>query len=93
MRLATGGGGAGGAGGGAGGATKYKIAEAEIDPHALQDLGDMIPRILDIKAKANIPVRFVLRVEVGDGESPPPDSVTEELNAVLKDISEELGLQ
>jgi len=56
-------------------------------------LGDIMPKLLDVKAKANVPVRFHVRIEVGDGEQVPPENVTNEFNKLLKDIKGELRLE
>jgi hypothetical protein len=66
------------------------VAEADLEPSQVQDLGDIVPELLEIKAKANVPIRFRVRVEMGDEETPPPEGAAEEANAVLKKVQEGL---
>jgi hypothetical protein len=67
-------------------------AEADLEPAQVQDLGDIVPQLLEIKAKANVPIRFHLRVEMGDGKTSPPKEAVDEVNALLKDVDERLRL-
>ena len=71
---------------------KRKTVEADLEPNEMQDLGDAIPTLLEIKAKHNVPIRFNVRIEVGDDEEAPTDESTNEVNAVLKEIREDLAL-
>jgi len=79
-----------GSGGGKGvraeGLDKMLIAESELEPSQIQDLGDIIPKLLEIKAKANLAIRFCVRIEMGDGKTAPPINAAKELNALLKDV-------
>lgn len=83
-----GGGGGGGKGGRAGGSPNIKTAEAEFEPSQLQDLGDAVPKLLDIKAKSNVPLRFHVRLEIGDGVTPPDQKVVDEVNDALDGLSD-----
>lgn len=89
------GGGSGGTGGisGGGGKRKSLTAGAYLEPAQIQDLAELMPKLLDIKAKNNIPIRFHVHVEVGDGEVFPPASVTAELSEILDKVNGELQLR
>jgi hypothetical protein len=65
----TGGGFAGGTGTGAG--TKTLVAQATLEPSEIQDLGDLIPQLLEIKNNANAPLVFRVQIEFGDGSQKP----------------------
>ena len=67
--------------------------EADLEPGQIQDLGDIVPKLLDIKKKSGSPLRFHVRIEMGDGKIAPPDKEAKELNALLKDIKEEWQLK
>ena len=68
-------------------------AEADLEPAQIQDLGDVIPKLLDIKKKTGLPMRFHVRIEMGDGGNSPPKNITEEVNTLLKDVNEGLQLR
>jgi hypothetical protein len=51
-------------------------ASAELSPSQIQELGDAVAKLTQIKAKTNTPIRFFVRIEVGDGKSKPSDQVT-----------------
>ena len=65
-------------------------AEADLEPAQIQDLGDIVPKLLDIKKKSGLPMRFHLRIEIGDGITSPPENAAKELNKLLGDIKEAL---
>jgi len=68
-------------------------AEADLEPVQIQDLGDIVPKLLDIKKKTGLPMRFHLRIEMGDGKNSPPKNTTEEVNTLLRDVNEGLQLR
>ena len=68
-------------------------ADTELEPAQIQDLGDVIYKLLKIKTKKNVPIRFHVRIEMGDGKTLPPGEVTEEINKLLKDIKDDLQLK
>ena len=85
-------GGTGGTGGTGGGATpKVLVAVADLEPSQIQDLGDIVPKLLDVKTKANTPIRFQIRIELGDGKTMPSAEAAQKVNAILKSVKE--GLQ
>jgi len=58
----------------------------------MQDLGDLIPSLLEFKAKAKVGMKFHVRLEIGDGSVPPSDDVVNEINGLLKDLGEEFHI-
>ncbi len=79
----------GGMGGGAAASPNIRLAVADFEPSQIQDLGDLIPALLEIKAKAKISMKFYVRLEVGDGTSRPLDDVVNDINSLLKDLGED----
>jgi hypothetical protein len=67
-------------------------AEADLEPSQLQDLGDIVPKLLEIK-KTGLRMRFRLRIEIGDGKAAPPENVVKEVNTLLRDVKEDLQLR
>ncbi len=57
------------------------MAQAELEPVELQDLVDGLAEI--VKAGAGLNLRFVLRLELGDGIEPMPDQLAK-LNEALR---------
>lgn len=55
-------------------------------------LADLVPQLLEIKAKSEIPIRFYVQIEVGDGVTPPPEQVVKEVSALLSALPEGFGL-
>lgn len=68
-------------------------ATAELEPSQVQDFGDIVPKLLQIKTKLNLPIRFHVRLEVGDGETAPSLEAINEVNAVLRGVKEDLQLK
>jgi len=94
LKVAASGGSLPGAGGEGGGTPpKVLVASAYLEPSQIQDLGDKMDELLKIKAKSKVPIRFHLRVELGDGENLPPSGVAAEVTQVLADVSNELQLR
>lgn len=80
----TGGGMGGGASGGFGGTQPtLLVASADFEPSEIQDLADLVPQLLEFKAKAKLPLRFHVRLEVGDGSQRPSAAIANELNKLL----------
>jgi hypothetical protein len=52
-----------------------------------------MPKLLEIKAKANAPIRFHVRIEMGDGKALPPAAAAKEANDLLKSVKEGLQLR
>ncbi len=68
-------------------------ATAELSPSQIQDLGDIVDKLTQIKAKTNTPIKFVVRIEIGDGKTKPNAQVTKEINAILKGVKDELEVK
>ncbi len=68
-------------------------ADAELEPDQIQDLGDLMPKLLEIKAKANIPLRFHVRIELGDGKTKPTDDISKAINSILNNVKEGFDLK
>jgi hypothetical protein len=83
------GGAGGGTGGGSGVATNSLVAAADFEPSEIQDLADVVPQLLEFKAKAKLDLRFHVRLEVGDGTQKPSPERAAELNKLLHGIKEE----
>jgi hypothetical protein len=85
-----------GTGGGTGGETvgggpkpNTRVATAGFEPSQMQDLGDLIPALLEVKAKAKVDMKFHVRLEIGVGSTPPADDVVNNINELLKDLGNE----
>jgi hypothetical protein len=65
-------------------------ATSELSSSQIQDLGDNVDKLTQIKAKSNTPIKFFVRIEVGDGKAKPTDQVTKEINAILKGVKDDL---
>jgi len=72
---------------------KTLVAVADLEPSQVQDLGDIMPKLLEVKTKANVPIRFQIRIEMGDGKTMPSAETAQKANAILKSVKEELRLQ
>lgn len=86
----------GGAGTGCGGikpkTPKLLTVERELDASQVQDFGDIVPKLLEIKTKSGVPVRFHLRVELGDGKQAPDPETAQQVNAILKTVRDDFEL-
>jgi len=68
-------------------------AEAELEPNQIQDLGDLIPELLKIKAKANLNMKFHVRFEAGNESQPPDQAVIDQINKLLEGVQERFELR
>jgi len=95
----SGGGAGGGAGGGFGGGTgpasgsKTLVAHAELEPSEIQDLGDLIPQLLEIKNKSGSPLVFRVQIEFGDGVTEPNAESKDAINDLLESLKKGFHLQ
>ena len=46
-----------------------------------------------IKAKTNTPVKFFIRVDIGDGKTKPVPQVIEEINKLLKSVKDDFEVR
>ena len=65
------------------------VAEAELQTHEIQNLGEQIADLRNAAAGHGLKVH--VRIELG-GDGPPPDNVIAQVNAVLKEIADKLQL-
>jgi hypothetical protein len=63
------------------------------EPSKIQDLGDLIPQLLEIKNKANAPLAFRVQIEFGDGTSKPADEYMAAINGLLSGLKDGFALQ
>lgn len=66
-----------------------KVAEADLRPHEIQDLADVVGDLAG--AAVGYELTFRLRIELG-GESDLPDEVVDKINQIVNSISENLKL-
>ena len=69
-----------------------RVAAAEFEPSQMQDLGDLVPALLAVKARAKVGIKFHVRLELGDGTTPPSDDAVNEINSLLKDLGDDFRL-
>jgi len=72
---------------------KLLVASVDLEPSEIQELGDVVPKLLKLKARTNIPFRFHVRIEMGDGKTLPPAELAKEANAILEAVKEGLRLR
>lgn len=68
-------------------------ATAELSPSQIQDLGDIVDKLTQIKAKTNTPIKFFVRVEVGDGKNKPNAQVAKDINTILKGVKDDFEVK
>ena len=67
---------------------QVRVAAADFEPSQIQDLADVIPALLEIKARANVAMKFHVCLELGDGKTRPSDEVVGEVNSALQDLDD-----
>lgn len=77
---------------GSSGPPKVLAASAYLGPEKIQELYENMGKLLEIKAKFNVPIKFFVRVELGDGQNVPPEEVVAEVRQVLAEVADELQL-
>ncbi len=73
--------------------SKCLIAHAELEPSEIQDLADIIPSLLELKARFNTPLKFQVQIELGDGKEKPSEETAKEVNKLLKDLKDGFEVQ
>jgi hypothetical protein len=68
--------------------THVLIATADFEPSEIQDLAELVPQLLAFRTKAQLPLRFQVRLEVGDGSQKPPAQAAEDLNKLLAGLKD-----
>lgn len=66
------------------------VAQSELQPSQMQDLGDAIPQILEIKNKAEATLSFRVVIEFGDASGVPDAEFVREINEILKGVQTDL---
>ena len=69
------------------------VAHAELEPSEMQDLAEIIPNLLELKAKFTVPLTFRVQIELGDGEERPSEEAAKEINQLLKELKDGFELQ
>lgn len=69
------------------------VARSELKADQIQDIGDIVPKLLEIKNKSNIPLTFKLQIELGDGQTQPDDETVRAMNALLRGIRDDFQLK
>ena len=67
-----------------------RVGACDLEPNEFQDLVDALPDV--VKASAGLPLRFHVRITLGDGEDVPAESAST-LNEILEGIHPELRLK
>ncbi len=68
-------------------------AETELEPNQIQDLGELIPELLKLKAKANLNMKFRVRFEAGNEAQPPDQAVIDQINKLLEGVQDGFELR
>jgi len=61
-------------------------AMVQLEPSEVQDLGDVIPQLLDIRSKSGCPISFRVRISVGNAEHEPDGATIAEVNQILENL-------
>ena len=64
------------------------VAEAQLAANEVQDLGEAIPALLALLAASQTPLRFTVRLELGDGQTTPSTELIEKIDAVLSKVQD-----
>jgi hypothetical protein len=75
------------------GRQRVRTAAAHFEPSQIQDLGDLIPALLEIKLEAKTSMRFHVRLEVGGGLTPLGEDVVNEINRLLAELGDQFRLR
>lgn len=67
-------------------------AEKDLTPTEIQELDNVMDKLLKIRNETGTQLKFTVRIEATDGKAAPPSAeVVEKLNAVLKAAGVKLG--
>ncbi len=66
--------------------TNARWVEAEFAASEIQDLGDVISQLIVIRNQSGCPIRFRVRIEVGDADNTPDAATLAEINKILADL-------
>lgn len=73
--------------------SKTIVAHAELEPSEIQDLGDLMPKLLEIKNKSGSPACVRVQIEFGDGMTEPNAESKAAVNKLLETIKVGFTLQ
>ena len=73
-------------------APQMLVASAILEPSQMQDLVDILPKLLEVKNKFNAPISFHVRIEMGDGKALPATEAVKKVNGLLKEINDRMQL-
>ena len=96
LKVVTGNGGdGGGTGRTRGGATAGKVltARAYLEPSQIKDLADLMPQLVEIMTNSNVPLQFLVQVELGDGQTAPSKEAASKVTRILSDVCDKLQLR
>ncbi|MFI5368816.1 MAG: hypothetical protein ACHQ1F_07360, partial [Spirochaetia bacterium] len=68
-------------------------AAATLEGAQVQDLGDIVNDLLDIRTKYSTAISFHIRIELGDGKTLPPAEASQKMNSILKTVKGDLQLK
>ena len=80
-------------GGDGAGHNNLLVAEAALEANELQDLGDIIPELLEIRNSVDVPLAFRVQIEFGDGKEVPTAEAVAGINAILNNLKSGFGLK
>lgn len=69
-----------------------RIAAADLGVAEFQHLSDALPKLLEVKAKTNVPIAFRVEVSVGDGKEAPAQEAVDAVNELLGKIKDDFRL-
>jgi hypothetical protein len=80
---------------GAEGGTQPQVltAAGDLASDEVQELGDVMHKLLAVSTKQNVPLRFHVRIEMGDGKNRPSEEAAKQVNALLKNVKDGLELR
>ncbi|MEZ6138691.1 MAG: hypothetical protein R3C53_27720 [Pirellulaceae bacterium] len=68
-------------------------AVSQLEAFELQELGEAVATLLEIKNKCDAPLTFSIQIDFGDAQHKPPTEIVTEMNDCLSKIKDGLKLQ
>lgn len=65
------------------------FAQAELELHEIQDLMERLPDLKTISTANQVPLRVVVKIELGDGKTQVPADLVKQIDALLKTVKDE----
>jgi hypothetical protein len=69
------------------------MVSTKLEGSEVQNLGDVVNDLLEIRNKYSTAISFNVRVELGDGKNPPPPEAIQKVNALLKTVKGDMQLK